>query len=600
MYSVSNDYKAAAKAPVQVNTLTFTLGGQTYGDENILEGSFSITNQCTDTADVTLGAVYTAELTATLRGIDIARNEWNGKVITPYFNLQTGPNTFEAVPLGVFTIAEATWTKSGVDVTAYDNMAKFDKPFSLNQANGRIYDFLLLAAEDCHVTLAQTEQEIAAMPNGSVYLTYYSENDVETWRDLIYWLAQTTGGFATINRSGQLEIRHYTTTAVDTIDTSHREKDGKFSDYITKYTAISFVDLRTQETRRVAAAQDDGITLNFGVNPFLQNGTQALALASALLTEIAKISYTPYKSATIGNPAFDLGDVLEFTGGIAGTESLACVMQYTFNYHRKFEVAGFGANPALASAKSKIEKNISGLVQNAKGEMMNFYEFRNVSDIHVGNQEKKQVARLKIAASADTRVDIHININLETESALMSGKTQVKATYLIDAEEALLHPEEIYIDGKHVLHLMYILPLAANIICNFRVYLEADGGTIDIERRGLWMYASGYGIAGDGSWDGTIDPEDYTEPFTIYEIGFDDDITETVSISLQTPTKISASDTAAAFTIEEIGFEQAQDRLRLIVYKESQVRTTEDGTTRTTERTDPNAEVEIRTTEEES
>jgi hypothetical protein len=147
---------------------------------------------------------------------------------------------------------------------------------------------------------------------------------------------------------------------------------------------------------------------------------------------------------------------------------------------------------------------------------------------------------------------------------------------------------------------MYILPLAANIICNFRVYLEANGGTIDIERRGLWMYASGYGIAGDGSWDGTIDPEDYTEPFTIYEIGFDDDITETVSISLQTPTRISASDTAGAFTMEEIGFEQATDRLRLIVYKESQVRTTEDGTTRTTERTDPNAEVEIRTTEEES
>ena len=108
MYNVTEAYKTAIKRPVQYSKIAFTLDGQNYTEDNILSGSFEISNQCTDTSDINLGAVFTAELTATLRGIDLPRNGWVKKVITPTFRLRTAPETYENVPLGVFTISEAT------------------------------------------------------------------------------------------------------------------------------------------------------------------------------------------------------------------------------------------------------------------------------------------------------------------------------------------------------------------------------------------------------------------------------------------------------------------------------------------------------------
>lgn len=52
--------------------------------------------------------------------------QWQALEITPLLGLKLADGTFEDVPLGVFTVAEAEWTVSGTVVKAYDHMAKFD------------------------------------------------------------------------------------------------------------------------------------------------------------------------------------------------------------------------------------------------------------------------------------------------------------------------------------------------------------------------------------------------------------------------------------------------------------------------------------------
>ena len=51
--------------------------------------------------------------------------------------------------------------------------------------------------------------EIEAMPNGAEMLSIYSENDIETYRDVLYFVAQVLGGFFCINRERKLELRKY-------------------------------------------------------------------------------------------------------------------------------------------------------------------------------------------------------------------------------------------------------------------------------------------------------------------------------------------------------------------------------------------------------
>lgn len=587
MYTVSNDYEEKLNSGIIQSKVEFTISGNqgVYGDDNILKGSFSITNQSTDTKDIVLGSVYMAQLTATLRGVSVSRNNWRGRTITPTYKLKISDNTWESVPLGVFVVSEATHSQSGIVIKAYDNMSKFDKPMSMNQSSGYLYDFLALACQACNVTLGQTEQELKALPNGSTVFQFFSKSDVETWRDVISWVAQTCGGFATINRAGQLEIRTYGTNVVKEFEPQDRITGGEFSDYTTHYTGISYVDVEKEQTRYQGLEVDDGITMNLGANPFLQVRTTAQTAVQTLLSVIADIEYTPFKMSILNNPIYDLGDVVEFSGGIAGTSCTCCIMKYEFVHHAKYSMMGYGANPEEASAKSKTDKNISGIMAGQSIANMAFYEYRNVTQIAIANAIERQIAKLKVLSNANTRVDIHININLQTISSSQSDFTKAKVKYIINSEEVALKPQETYIDGYHVMHLMYVLPVMANTTTYFIVRMSVEDGAINIERQGVWLYASGTGIVGDGTWDGTFDLEDEVTSFAEPSIVFGD-ATESVTVAIDTPSGASISDTVSSFAEPTIVFGDADEDVRITYHNTAFERVTEEGDTRLTEEGD--------------
>lgn len=554
MYSVSQAYKALMAGDSIQTRLTFTIGNDEYTEENILANSFKITNQCTDTKDIVLGSVYIGQLTAILRNVNITRNNWSNQVITPTFSvlIDEEEDEWEDVPLGQFTITDATWKASGVEIKAYDNMRKFDKPFSLNQSSGFMYDFLLYACSECDVELAQSEIEIKALPNGTQYFVYYSDVDVSTWRDFISWIAQTMGGYAIVNREGKLEIHSYGQEAVDSLGKSNRHTGGAFSDYTTKYTMLSYVVIEGNETKVVSASPNDGSLMTLGANPFLQSSAIAEQAVQNILTAIGNIRYNPFKVSTISNPAYDLGDVIEFTDGIAGTSSLCCVQKYTFQLHKKIELSGYGADPNSAAAKSKIQKELSNVAKSAALSEMGFTEYRNVSEITATN-ERKQIVRLKLSTNATTKAHIHCSVNLQTVAD--ADVTGIIATYVLDGTEQDLHPQETYIDGHHVLHLMYILPMVTNEITYFYIWLTAVDGSYTIAREGVWAYASGVGLVGDDVWDGIISIDDIYDPITV-----DINLTiveceEELSVALQTPIGVSRFDSVHEVEIPETALE---------------------------------------------
>jgi len=109
---------------------------------------------------------------------------------------------------------------------------------------------------------------------------------------------------------------------------------------------------------------DDGLTMNLGVNPLLQFGLKETRkrVINAILDAIAVVEYVPFDSDTIGDPALDLGDVLKFTGGHADETKRAAITFINTKINGKQTVKCVGKNPKLAEAKSKNDKNISGLI----------------------------------------------------------------------------------------------------------------------------------------------------------------------------------------------------------------------------------------------
>ena len=375
MYGVSDTYKTAMHQAVQKFRLTGTVGTTDFTDENILAGSFSITNQCCGNNEVQIGQVYVGELDATFLNLPLTRYSLKGMKITPSFGLMLADGSYEDVPLGVFNISEASWTMSGLVVKAYDNMSLLDKKCNTRQTTGTAYEMALLATEACGLTLGTTEAEFRTFANGTETFSLHAESDIETWRDFISWVAQTVGCNAMAGRDGSIIFRSYGQTVVDTLDEEHRFEGASFSDFETKYTGLSCVNLADQ-------------------NPLMQYGVDETkdALRTNVLTALQQIDYVPFKVALIGNPAYDLMDVFSFSGGIADAKKLFCMTKYNFKYNGGYEMEGVGENPVLASAKSKTDKNISGLLAQVEQGKLGITTFTNASAYDLGETAVKVIS----------------------------------------------------------------------------------------------------------------------------------------------------------------------------------------------------------------
>ena len=171
MYSVSQKYVEAMKRPVQRHRIKGTVNGVAFTEDNILSGSFTITGQCSDTSNVQIGQVYTSELKITLlKGLPISRYTLMGSEIIPHFGLRLDTGAYE--------------------ITAYDNMSKLDRSFSSSSLTGTPYELLTLACTSCGLELAMRSRDFNSLANGRRILTLFADNDIDTWRDCVSWIAQ--------------------------------------------------------------------------------------------------------------------------------------------------------------------------------------------------------------------------------------------------------------------------------------------------------------------------------------------------------------------------------------------------------------------------
>lgn len=551
MYGVSDGYKAAMRSPEQRHTLRGSIGTVEFDENYIVNGSFTVSNQCSDSSEVKIGQVYVGELKATFINVQIPRYSWKGLKITPYAGIVVNGKT-EEVPLGVYTIEQAEWKASGVAVTAYDNMAKFDKAFNKLQITGNAFMLAGEACSKCGVTLGCSQEEMAAFPNGSVDMAVYPENDIETWRDFISWLAQTLGCFATVDRAGRLIFRQYGGEPVDTIEMSGRTADAAFSDFETRYTGMSVVDKETKKTAYYCVTPDDGLTYNLGSNPFLQYGTEEMKEARrlAVLNALQSIRYVPFSADAAGSPAYDLGDVLVFSGGIADGTRQSVLTQFEYIYGAKYRMKGVGKNPALATGKSKTDKDISGLMSGGQADDgMNYAVYTNIEPAVVGDGEKKQVIDMRFAVQKRTHVTVEMEFLLtaeasekENEGTINVGDIVCEVTYYLNGEELTdRYPAETWQDGRHVLALRYDIQAAEERVHTWGVWMKMTGGGASFPKYGIHCVIAGTGLAGSSAWDGNIRAADEIE-----RLSFDDMFArfiDTAEISAHVPAEEYAADT---------------------------------------------------------
>jgi hypothetical protein len=544
MYEASDAFKKAiqdnARHYYWTGMIT-TKTGVKYSFENkdIVKGSGYITNQCCQNTELELGCVYAAEVGITLYS-DIDRYSLEGGTLKLFFHIDIGSNVYEKIPMGIYEISEANRTINCLQIKAYDYMLRFEKAYTASSDCGTAYDFLALACETCGVEPAQSPEEIRAMPNGKVTLGVYSENDIETWRDLIYYVAQVLGCFATINRNGKLEMRSYGIEPVIDIPDIQRFSSS-FSDFITRYTAVSSTNSLTQTAEYYPLESDDGLTMNLGVNPLLQYGLGETReqICRAVLGKLSKINYVPYDASFIGNPALDLGDAVTFSGGHADQNRITGITAYTYHINGKHQIKCVGKDPNLSKSKSKSEKNISGLLsQIAAGEII-LKTFTNTSAYTIASTPVK-AASIQFVSTKETTAQFCASVIMKLENDEVEktgtvrmeienkeqdvvvtwkedGRAVVTAAYILnDSEMRTFSPKETWPSGVHTLILFYPLEkIAANVMNTFTLLLSVEGGKAFVDRGCINAFISGQGLAAGENWEGKLEIEEEMKQVTL-------------------------------------------------------------------------------------
>ena len=565
MYPVSDAFLRAVRSNTRKYFWTGTIvtkGRMTYefGAKEIVKGSGYISRQCCGSTEIELGTVYAAEMGITLLS-DIDRYTLEDAQVTLVFHLVLADGSVEEVPMGVFEVSEANRLAKCLELKAYDFMLRFDKSFNGFETVGTAYDFIALCCKRCKVEFANKRAEIDAMPNGGVTLSVYTENDIETCRDVLFYVAQVLGGFFIINREGKLELRKYGKDPVMKVEQRHRFSSS-FSDFITRYTAVSSTNKQTQ---------------------------------------IAEYY------------ALDPGDVLTFAGGQADEGQITCITSIRQKIGGKQTLKCVGKNPRLAQAKSRNDKNISGLLNqiedNAKTGKIGIHTFTNAS-VHEIGQTKVKLISIQFASSEENHMQFFAQVVVDVAADPVERSAEASGTVVIpfsggsssgtgsgtggsdgtgvasdagnsenDAagnevgntsgnentgstddvsggsdsgsgsgggsevsvdvclpvkwqedgqafchvvfefnnEEIVEHcPVETWHSGKHILSLYYpIEKIVANYTNTFNVYLWMENGSGTVDVGDCIASVSGQAMAAGEAWDGKLEVEDYTTRFAI-------------------------------------------------------------------------------------
>ncbi|MBO7424479.1 MAG: hypothetical protein J6U23_02275 [Clostridiales bacterium] len=513
MYPVSEAFKTAIKKAQRVEHIRGTVGSVSFDDSNI--ASLTYSNRCSDTSDVTFGSAYIGQIEVTFIGLSIARGAWRGQTITLEYGLTLADDSVEWIPSGVYTIASAEWTDIGIAITAYDCLAKLDIPAQITNTVGTPYGMLSLIASETGVTLGITQGEVEALPNGTENVTLASPNDITTYRDFVSWIASMVGGFATATMEGELTIRSFADSeVVDQFSDRHRIQGSVFSDYSTDYSGITIQD--KDNGLQYYYAGGDGAYISVGSNPLLQADLQATRdrQRQALADVAHGITYTPFTIQLNNCPVYDLGDLLELSGGIAGEDTLTCcIMSIEWTFKNTISLQGYGADPNLTAGKSKTDKALSSIKKQTQDQGLTYYTFTNSEEIEINDYEQTTLIDVEFAVNNPTTVMMFHEIKMLND---IIDDSQTVTLYFYHGDDLINYqPADTYSedDEYHFFPSFYTLLNVQNgVTQRWRVKAQTSSGTATVDIGDVQATLVGQKMVAEDAFKGTIHVEDLYSP----------------------------------------------------------------------------------------
>ena len=515
--TIQTAIRARARTDRVAGTLTLTDGTVlALGVQDFMSGSLTLDNQCVTGEELAFGCVYLGQAAFSLR-TSLSRYAFYGAKLVLRYELQLPGGSWEAVPLGVYTVAEAERKALYVSIKAYDNILPLQSRWDGTAIQGNACEMLAQIADGCGLELGQTAEEIAALnPNAALACQLSAADGLTTWRDCVAAIAQLLGGFGTVDRAGRLVIRQFAKTSCVSLGADARSEAG-VSDFRCHYAALT---VATQSGSYAAGGgQDTGLTMAIADMPLAEKGLPDTrqGITDNLFAELRQLDYTPATVTMPGDPALEPGDRVALPQA-DGTAPEMLVTHFVWHYHGRQTLKSVGRNPYLTNNSDGTTEKLLRKVQNsAESKRLVYYSFTNTAALTVRTAETPAVS-IAFAAVEDTSAMFLAQLLLTAEPEGNDPLTLEVRYYVNEVRVENFTPQQRLLAGAHTLALFYpFASVEANAAKRLSVRLVCTGGTVKIAPYNIKATVTGQGMASELPWDGTLQFEELLMPLQLTE-----------------------------------------------------------------------------------
>lgn len=333
MYEVTQSYRTAMDGGAIEHikgTITFASGDTLSipDEENgvYIEGSPHTETRCVESEDTFMfGQLYIGSVELTIRLPGASQSMFTGAELSLDFGVEVaGSEEPEWVPLGVWDIASAERGAADKwDIRGLDRLNRLRGDFNIDTV-GRCYleYSMRIITERTGVEFAQTPEQLAALA-GIYQENFFGIYYPQTYWDEVQMIAQVVGGFAFVNRSGEIEFRKFGTSPVLTIH-GDRRHNIRLAERPYSVAGIRYTD-RYGKTSE-ASVESGVATLAFSANRFISDTSDNYPewYQSYLTNILSGLGQSWYAGEVdyYGDPALDLGDMIALEAGVVGETSV--------------------------------------------------------------------------------------------------------------------------------------------------------------------------------------------------------------------------------------------------------------------------------------
>ena len=325
-----------------------------------ITGNFSISSQAVSCQGFELGSVCSAQLSASFRISGVNRYKMLGAVIKPQiFKDNQWQNA------GVFNVTSSSRYRDMITFSASDNLIWLDSAAYGTDENDRkinliaeylktqrtIYEALKYIVEDIGgQILAQTQEEIEAMPNGTIQTIVFQDISADCPRDWLSWIAETLGGFAYADCDGKIAIGHFETIPTAVIENDSIQADtSDIADFTILLTGVRMSEVWDGSSGAVWFPDRDGkpnsIYIELSDNWIVQGQNylagNSMDILSSINSVISEITYRPFNAAVHCNELLHIGQCVQMQNADGDFySSVITHHSWTLNGGQKIECAG--------------------------------------------------------------------------------------------------------------------------------------------------------------------------------------------------------------------------------------------------------------------